>query len=124
MPAAAPGQHCLHQFAYRLALVDVRERLGGDVHPEVVAQRLPARRHLLRSGGGRNDFRVTDHTTPTSAGDLLRVRLPSWRSRPWKDRGMYSLLLYDYVDDIVERRVPFREAHLALVREAHEQGVL
>ena len=43
---------------------------------------------------------------------------------------MYSLLLYDYVDDIVERRAPFREAHLALVREAHEthetheQGVL
>ncbi len=41
-----------------------------------------------------------------------------------KDRGMYSLLLYDYVDDIVERRAPFRNAHLALVCEAHEQGVL
>ena len=37
---------------------------------------------------------------------------------------MYSLLQYDYVDDIVERRAPFREAHVALVREAHEQGVL
>lgn len=37
---------------------------------------------------------------------------------------MYSLLLYDYVDGIVERRAPFREEHLALVREAHEQGVL
>jgi hypothetical protein len=37
---------------------------------------------------------------------------------------MHSLLLYDYVDDIVERRVPFRDAHLALAREAHEQGVL
>ena len=30
---------------------------------------------------------------------------------------MYSLLLYDYVDDIVERRAPFRDAHLALVRD-------
>ncbi|MDQ3989168.1 MAG: YciI-like protein [Actinomycetota bacterium] len=37
---------------------------------------------------------------------------------------MYSLLLYDYVDDIVERRTPFRDGHLALVREAHSQGVL
>ena len=37
---------------------------------------------------------------------------------------MYSLLFYDYVDDIVERRAPFREAHLALVGEFHERGVL
>jgi uncharacterized protein YciI len=37
---------------------------------------------------------------------------------------MHSLLFYDYVDDIAERRTPFREAHLALVSEAHERGVL
>ncbi len=37
---------------------------------------------------------------------------------------MYSLLLYDYVDDMVERRAPFRDGHLALVHEAHAQGVL
>lgn len=37
---------------------------------------------------------------------------------------MYSLLFYDYVDDIGERRAPFREAHLALAREMHERGVL
>ncbi|MBV9060233.1 MAG: hypothetical protein JO296_02780 [Pseudonocardiales bacterium] len=37
---------------------------------------------------------------------------------------MYSLLFYDYVDDIAERRAPFREAHLALAREMHERGVL
>jgi uncharacterized protein YciI len=37
---------------------------------------------------------------------------------------MYSLLFYDYVNDIVERRAPFREAHLELVRKVHEQGVL
>lgn len=30
---------------------------------------------------------------------------------------MYFLLLYDYVDNIIERRVPHREAHLALVQE-------
>jgi len=37
---------------------------------------------------------------------------------------MYFLLQYDYVPDIVERRAPFREAHLALARAAQEQGVL
>lgn len=37
---------------------------------------------------------------------------------------MYSPLLYDYVDDIVGRRAPFREAYLALARETRERGVL
>lgn len=37
---------------------------------------------------------------------------------------MYSLLFYDYVDDIAERRTPFREAHLTLAREMHERGIL
>jgi hypothetical protein len=37
---------------------------------------------------------------------------------------MYSLVFYDYVDDIVERRAPFREEHLALAGEAHGRGVL
>ncbi|MGH9279454.1 MAG: YciI-like protein [Acidimicrobiales bacterium] len=37
---------------------------------------------------------------------------------------MYWLLFYDYVDDILERRAPFREAHLALAGAAHEAGTL
>jgi uncharacterized protein YciI len=37
---------------------------------------------------------------------------------------MYSLLFYDYADNIAERRAPFREEHLALAREMHERGVL
>lgn len=37
---------------------------------------------------------------------------------------MHSLLLYDYTADILERRGPFREGHLALLRAAHDQGVL
>ena len=37
---------------------------------------------------------------------------------------MYYLLLYDVVDDYVERRAPFREAHLNLAREAQERGEL
>ncbi len=37
---------------------------------------------------------------------------------------MHSLLFYDYVDDIVERRAPFRQEHLALAGETHERGDL
>ncbi|MDQ4098753.1 MAG: YciI-like protein [Actinomycetota bacterium] len=36
----------------------------------------------------------------------------------------YWLLLYDVVDDYVERRAPFRQAHLQLARQAHERGEL
>lgn len=35
---------------------------------------------------------------------------------------MYSMLLYDVVPDYLERRVPLREAHLKLAREAHARG--
>lgn len=37
---------------------------------------------------------------------------------------MYFLLFYDYVENVVERRAPFREAHLALVNEFVERGAL
>jgi uncharacterized protein YciI len=37
---------------------------------------------------------------------------------------MHSLLFYDYVDDILQRRAPFRKEHLALAKQAHEQGTL
>lgn len=37
---------------------------------------------------------------------------------------MHWLLLYDYVEDVVERRAPHRPAHLALVHDLHERGVV
>lgn len=37
---------------------------------------------------------------------------------------MLYVLVYDYVADILQRREPFRPAHLALVREYHESGRL
>ncbi len=37
---------------------------------------------------------------------------------------MYYILFYDYVDDVLERRAPFREEHLGLAREAHRRGEL
>jgi hypothetical protein len=35
---------------------------------------------------------------------------------------MCYMLLYDVVENFIERRAVFREAHLTLVREAHEHG--
>jgi uncharacterized protein YciI len=37
---------------------------------------------------------------------------------------MHYLLIYDYVEDAVERRAPFREEHLRLAREALARGEL
>jgi len=37
---------------------------------------------------------------------------------------MYYVLFYDYVDDVLERRAPFREEHLGLARKAHERREL
>jgi len=37
---------------------------------------------------------------------------------------VHWLLLYDVVDDYVERRAPFRDRHLAHARAAHERGEL
>jgi uncharacterized protein len=36
----------------------------------------------------------------------------------------YYLLLYEVVDDYVDRRAPLREAHLQLARAAHQRGEL
>jgi uncharacterized protein len=36
----------------------------------------------------------------------------------------YFVLLYDVVDNFVERRQPFRQAHLAQVDAAHRDGTL
>ena len=35
---------------------------------------------------------------------------------------MHYLLFYDYVENIIERRAPHREAHLKLAGEAHKRG--
>ncbi|MGH9224581.1 MAG: YciI-like protein [Acidimicrobiales bacterium] len=37
---------------------------------------------------------------------------------------MHWLLFYDYVEDVLERRAPYRDAHLGLAREAHARGDL
>ena len=37
---------------------------------------------------------------------------------------MYYLLLYDYVENIVERRAPYREEHLRLAEGLRQRGQL
>lgn len=37
---------------------------------------------------------------------------------------MYYILFYKTVDNYIEKRIPFREAHLAYVKEAHNRGEL
>ncbi len=37
---------------------------------------------------------------------------------------MYFALSYEYVPDVIERRKPFREAHLAIARKHHQDGRL
>lgn len=37
---------------------------------------------------------------------------------------MHYLLSYEYVEDMAERRAPFRAEHLGLARAAHERGEL
>lgn len=38
--------------------------------------------------------------------------------------GLHYILFYDVVDDYVQRRTPFRDAHLALASQAFERGEL
>jgi uncharacterized protein YciI len=37
---------------------------------------------------------------------------------------MYYVLFYDLVDNMAERRAPFRESHLSLAREYQDRGEL
>jgi len=42
----------------------------------------------------------------------------------WLHVRMHLALLYDLVDDYLERRGPLRDEHLGLARAAHERGEL
>ena len=40
------------------------------------------------------------------------------------DAEKHTLLLYEYVDDIIERRGPYRDAHLALLQQLKDSGTV
>src|SRR5712692_3302048 len=64
--------------------------------------------------------------TSNAAASARTERQPTKRANSTSEylTRMYFLLLYDLVDDYLERRVPLRESHLKLAREAHERGEL
>jgi uncharacterized protein YciI len=37
---------------------------------------------------------------------------------------VHTILFYDFVDDFIARRAPYRSEHLALIRDAFERGDL
>jgi uncharacterized protein YciI len=37
---------------------------------------------------------------------------------------MYFVLTYEMVEDLIEKRKPYREAHLTMARKAHAEGRL
>jgi uncharacterized protein YciI len=41
-----------------------------------------------------------------------------------RQEAIYYMLIYDVVDNFIERRVVFREEHLKLVYDARDRGVL
>ena len=47
-----------------------------------------------------------------------------WHDHSSRERMPYYLLLYEVVDDYIDRRAPLREAHLQLARAAHQRGEL
>ena len=40
------------------------------------------------------------------------------------DPDTHTLLLYEYVDDIIERRGPYRDAHIALLQQLKDSGTI
>ena len=40
------------------------------------------------------------------------------------DPDTHTLLLYEYVDDIIERRGPYRDAHIALLKQLKDAGTI
>ena len=45
-----------------------------------------------------------------------------WKRKRSKD--LHYILFYDYVDDAVTKRAPFRAAHLDYARKSYERGEL
>jgi uncharacterized protein YciI len=43
---------------------------------------------------------------------------------PSRTPAVYTVVLYEYVDNMLERRKPYREAHLARLDEAKARGEL
>src|SRR4051794_17073421 len=77
-----------------------------------------ARRADLQRGLPVVACRREPAATRARARDRSRRRLPRLaRAGPTDPGGLMYALFYDYVENIVELRAPFREEHLALCRD-------
>ena len=79
--------------------------------------RSPRREHDLDPARGRRRHQDRRPGLPRDGQDVLRMS-------PGTEPRRLFLLVYEYVEDMVERRAPFRDGHLALVAEWHADGRL
>jgi uncharacterized protein YciI len=125
-PSRVPGSLIFHFYV----VADARDsRIPRPVDPIAGVARAIARR---RAGGGLN-ARARRHSMALRASTRAVVVAPSRRVARAR-RGVvamaanadgsnaYALLTLDYVDGMLEKRAPHREAHLAGARRAHEEG--
>src|SRR5271170_2657455 len=77
----------------------------------------------LQKRGGRTHSSFPAASLPHRTG-ARPPRICVGRASNKESTVAYFALLYDLVDDMVNRRIPYREAHLGLAREAHARGEL
>jgi uncharacterized protein len=97
------------------------EAVRFDAYPDLTID--GSARSLNQTGVAERSAANTTQLTQTESR-LRALETPqSIVLRPGADEGMrYFALFYDVVDDFVEHRALFREAHLHLVQEAHRRG--
>src|SRR5262249_38699842 len=109
-------------------------RLQGDGGPRPLLLHVDlfprARRRALRDrddGAGLRDRRGAARSRPRAEAAAVGGAVPR-RDRVGTPRGdilmPHFALIYDVVPNFSERRTPFRDAHLRLVRDAHDRGEL
>ena len=98
----------------------LRLRVRGNRDPHAANARSTAAPYRLEC----DVLPVVERVHGLSAGAWYGGRRRRRHAGRWGERLVYFLLLYEVVDDYVERRGAFREAHLALAREAHGRGEL
>src|SRR3954471_11451990 len=83
-----------------------------------VIARTKTRSKNSSSGVTRSSWR----STAVRCGVRVRAAVVMGSSCPMPETGPHQLLFYDYVENIVERRGPHREEHLAYARRFKEDG--
>src|SRR3954465_8314306 len=83
-----------------------------------VMARTKTRSKNSSSGVTRSSWR----STAGRCGERVRAAVVMRSSCPMTETGPHQLLFYDYVENVVERRAPHRERHLAYARRFKDEG--